>query len=89
MQSPRNEAPYNAAHWPITFVSKSLSNKESPFSNIESKALGILHGLEEIHHYCFTHKVSMITDHKPLVAIFKKDVVSLSHWLPKILLCIH
>ena len=31
-----------------------------------------MHGLERFHHYCFTMKVSIITDQKPLVAIFKK-----------------
>ena len=63
---------------PIAFASKSLPSAEQRYSNITREALGILHGLERFHHYCFAKEVSIITDHKPLVAIFKKDVVSLS-----------
>ena len=40
--------------------------------NIERKALGIFCGLEKFHHYCFVSEVSIITDHKSLVEIFKK-----------------
>ena len=78
IQFPRNEAPNNAALWPIAFASKSLTSMEINNSNIEREALGILHDLK-IHHYCFAHEVSVITDHKTLVAIFEKDVASLSH----------
>ena len=57
---------------PITFVSKCLMGTEHRYSNIECEALGILHGLEEFHHYCFSREVLMITDHNPLVSMFKK-----------------
>ena len=78
MWFPRNERPDNAALWPIVFASKSLAGMETCCSNIEREALGILHDIEKFHHYCFTDEVSMITDGKQLVAIFKKDVASLS-----------
>ena len=58
------------------------------YSNIEREALGILHGPKKIHHYCFAKEVS-IRDHKPLVAIFKKDVVTLSQQIQCILLRMH
>ena len=45
---------------------------EKTYSNIKGEALGILHVLERFCHYCFAREVSIITDHKPLVAIFKK-----------------
>ena len=44
---------------------------------------------QKFHHYCFTREVSIITDHKPLVAIFKKDVATLLQRLQQILLRIH
>ena len=59
------------------------------YSNIERETLGLLHGLEKSYHYSFTYEVSMLTDHKPLVAIFKKDVAALLQRLQWILLCIH
>ena len=63
---------------PISFASKSLTSAECRYSNIEREALGILHGLEKFHHYCFARDVTIITDHKSLVAIFKKDAAILS-----------
>ena len=76
-----NEAPNNGVLWPIMLTSKSLIGAQTCYSNIETEVLGILLGLENFDHYCFAHEVNMITDHKQLVAIFKKDVTSLSHGL--------
>ena len=49
---------------PIAFASKSLTGTECRYSNIEKEALGILHGLKKIHHFCFAREVFIITDHK-------------------------
>ena len=73
----RDKAQDNSILRPIAFASKSLSSAERRYSNIEREALGILHGLEKFHHYCFVREVSIITDHKLLVAISKKDVAML------------
>ena len=72
MQSQRNEVPKNAVLWPIAFTSKSLTTVEVLYNNTEREALGILHGLEKFHHYCFTCEVSVTTDHQLLVAICNK-----------------
>ena len=40
-------------------------------------------------HYCFGREVLVITDHKLLVSIFKKDVATLSQPIQCILLKIH
>ena len=82
-------APDNTILHPISFVSKSLMGTECRYSNIKCEALGILHGLEEFHQYCFGREVLMITDHKPLVSMFKKDVATLSQCIQCILLKIH
>ena len=84
MWFPRNEAPNYTALWPIAFASKSLRSAEIHNSNIEREALSILHGLADFHHNCFAHEVDIITDHKLLVTIFKKDVTSLSQRLQRI-----
>ena len=59
------------------------------YSNIEHEALDILHGLEKFHHYYFGREVLVITDHKLLVSMFKKDVATLSQFMQCILLKIH
>ena len=46
-------APDNVTLHPIAFTSKSLTGAERRYSNIEHELLGILHGLEKFHHYCF------------------------------------
>ena len=45
-----------------------------------------MHGLKKFHHYCFTREVHIITDHKPLVAIFQKHMAMLSQCIQHILL---
>ena len=81
--------PDNIILHPIPFASKSLTGAVRRYSNIEWEALGILHGLEKFHHYCFSRVVLIITDHKPLVSMFKKDVATLSLHIQHILLKIH
>ena len=73
----KDTAPANTILRPIVSASKSLTSAEHRYSNIEREVLGILHGLEKFHHYCFARNVNVITNHKPLVAIFKKDLVTL------------
>ena len=50
------------------------------------KYVGILCGLEKCDQYCFAREVSIITDHKPLVAIFRKVIGTLLQKLQYILL---
>ena len=82
----KDTAPDNSNLHPIAFASKILTGTEQRYSNIECKALGILHGLEKFRHGCFGREVLVITDHKPLVSIFKKNVVTLSQQIQCILL---
>ena len=73
----KDTVPDNTILCPIAFASKILTGTEHRYSNIEKDPLGILHGLKKFHHYCFAREVHIITDHKPLVAIFKKDMATL------------
>ena len=74
----KDMAPDNTILCPIAFASKSLTGAEQRYSNIKREALGILHGMEKFHHYCFGREVLIITDHKLLVSIYKQDVATLS-----------
>ena len=86
---PRDKAPDNGILRSIAFASKSLSNTGERCSNIEREAKGMLDRLKKFHHYCFVREVSIIMDHKTLVAIFKKDEAMLSQRIQWILLRIH
>ena len=81
--------PGNTILQPIAFASKSLTSAEHRYSNTEREALGTLHGPEKFNHYCSVRDVNVITNHKSLVAIFKKDIVTLSQRIQCILLRIH
>ena len=59
---------------PIEYASKTLTDAETRYSNIEREMLGVVFGLERFHYYAYGRKVKIETDHKPLEAIFKKYV---------------
>ena len=85
----KDTVPDNTILWPIAFASKSLTSADCRYGNIEREVPGILHRLEKFHQYCFVRDVNIITDHKPLVAIIKKEVATLSQQIQQILLGIH
>ena len=85
----KDTVPDNTILHPITFAIKSLTGAEHRYSNIEREALGILHGLGKFHCYCFAREFYIITNHKPLVSIFKKDVTMLLQCIQWILFKIH
>ena len=62
-----------------------MTGAEQRYSNIKCEALGI-QGLEKFHHYCFSREVLVITDHKLPIAMFKKDVATMSQHIQQILL---
>ena len=72
MQFLKAEALENKVLLPVVSVSKSLTSAETGYSNTERETLGIHYDLEKFHHYCFSHDISMIPDHKMWVAIFKR-----------------
>ena len=89
MNCGHDEIPDNATLHPTAFTSLSPLSAQWHYNNIEWESLGILHGLEKFHHYCFAKEVCVITDHKSLVAIISKDVAMLSQHLQYIMMHIH
>ena len=72
---------------PITFASKSLSDAETRYSNIERELLGVVWAVEHFHHYTFASKINIISDHKPLHPLFSgKSLVSCSPRTARLLL---
>ena len=69
---PTDEAPANSILRPIAFTSKSPIEHRTN-SNKEREAQ---YGLERFPNYFLSRVVSLTTYHKPLVAIFKKDVAT-------------
>ena len=63
---------------PISYASKSLSSTESNYSTIECELLGVLFAITHFKHFTYRRTVHVITDHKPLVSLFKKSLVDAS-----------
>ena len=74
---------------PVFYASKTLTDTESNYSNIECEMLGVVFSILHFRHFTFGRKVYVITDHKPLITLFRKNSQAtsprLSHMLVQIL----
>ena len=71
---------------PISYASKTLSSTESNYFNIEHELLGVLFAITHFKHFTYGCTVHVITDHKPLVSLFKKSLVDASPCLTHMLM---
>lgn len=55
---------------PIAFASRTLSDSEKNYSQIDKEATAIHWGLKKFFYYCYGRKFILVTDHKPLTVIF-------------------
>ena len=56
----------------VAMASRSLTDAESRYSNIERECLAVTYGLEKFEYYLLGRNVTVETDHSPLEQIFKK-----------------
>ena len=70
----------------VAFASKSLSQSQSSYSNIEREALGLVFGVMKFHTYLFGCRFKVLTDHKPLVSIWRKPLASAPPRLQRLLI---
>ena len=59
---------------PIAYASKSLTQTEINYAQIEKEMYAIIFGSKKFHHYIYGRKVRVETDHKPLIPISKKPL---------------
>ena len=71
---------------PISYPSKTLSVTESNYLNIEHELLGLLFAITHFKHFTYGRLVHVITDHKPLVSLFRKSLVDSSPRLTRMLM---
>ena len=71
---------------PVMYVSRTLTEIEQRYSNIERECLAIVFALERLNHYTFGRTITFQSDHQPLQSIWKKSIVSASPRLQRLLL---
>ena len=58
---------------PVAFSSRSLTKTERKYAQIDKEALSIVWGVKRFHVYLYGRRFTLITDHKPLTAIFHPE----------------
>lgn len=71
---------------PIAYASKSLTETESRYANIERELLACVFGAERFHTYLYGKKFLIESDHKPLEMISKKNIAAAPARLQRMLL---
>lgn len=71
---------------PVIYASRSITEAEKNYSNIERELLSVVFALERLHHYVYGYTVIVQTDHLPLVSIWKKSIAANSTRLQRLLL---
>ena len=61
---------------PVAYGSKTLTNAESQYANIECELLGVVVRVEKFHTFCYRRSTIVLSDHKPLTSIVRKDMVN-------------
>ena len=69
-------------------ASKTLTDIETPYTNIECKYLSVCFGLEKFHTYIYGRHITVHNDHKPLEMIQKKPIHTAPPHLQRMLLCL-
>ena len=72
----RTDIPNNPR--PDFYASKTLTATESNYSNIEREMLGVVFSMLHFKHFTYGRQVHIITDHKPLITLFTKNLATTS-----------
>lgn len=71
---------------PVAYVSRSMTETEVNYAQIEKEMLAILFGVERFEQFVYGRPVKIQTDHKPLESIFRKSLLSAPKRLQRMLL---
>ena len=77
-QYPKLIFQHNGEWIPVMYTSRAMTHVEVKYAQIENEALAMVFGLTRFHEYVYGQRVIAETDHKPLIAIAKKDLNEMS-----------
>ena len=58
---------------PVIYASRSMSETERRYSQLEKEALAAVFGVQKFHTYLFGRRFTLVSDHKPLLGLLKED----------------
>ncbi|XP_065325868.1 protein NLRC3-like [Pelmatolapia mariae] len=75
-------------HWrPVAYASRAMTETESRYAQIEKETLGLVFGFEKFHTYVYGLPTFVAeTDHKPLIAIIKKNLSEMSPRIQRLMM---
>lgn len=70
----------DAGHWrPVAYASRSMTETEMRYAQIEKETLGLVFGCDKFHGYIYgLPTFTCETDHQPLISIYKKNLNDMS-----------
>lgn len=71
---------------PCAYASRSMTDTQKRYAQIEKELLAICFGVQKFHQYVYGKKFRVETDHKPLITIFKKPLNACPARLQRMLL---
>ena len=71
---------------PVFYTSKTLTATESNYSNIECEMLGIVFSVLHFKNFTYGRQIHIITDHKPQITLFAKNLATTSTRLSQMLI---
>ena len=71
---------------PVAYGSKTLTDTESQYANIECELLNVVARVEKFHTFCYGSSTIVLSDHKPLASIVRKDLINAPPRLQRLLL---
>ena len=74
---------------PIAFASRSLTDCEKRYAQIEKECLSVVFGLERFDQYTYGREVTVENDHKPLQSILAKPLSSAPKRLQAMMMALH
>ena len=70
----------------VAYASRSLTDNERNYAQIEKELLAIVFGAEKFNQYTYGRKVYVESDHKPLEVIYRKPLATAPKRLQRMLL---